>query len=82
MNPRSGPGKLYRGENFLADVLCQISRQAGGLVGQVSIVSGDKDLKPDQELVIHLPDGRKAFCTPSRSLASGDWIVLISRIEE
>jgi hypothetical protein len=82
MEQQPSPGKLYSGDNFLADVLCRISRQAGGLEGEVSIVSGDYGLRPDEELVIHLPDGRKAFCTPNRALASGTWIVHISRIEE
>jgi hypothetical protein len=82
MQQESSPGKMYRGEIFLADVLCNISRRPGGLVGEASIVAGDKDLKPNEELVIHLPDGRKAFCMPSRTLASGAWIVEISRIDE
>ena len=82
MEEQSSPGKLYSGDNILAEVLCRISRQAGGLVGELSIVSGDQRLSPDEELVIHMPDGRKAFCTPNRALASGAWIVHISRIEE
>jgi hypothetical protein len=82
MEQHPSSGKLYRGENFLADVLCNISRRPGGLVGEVSIVAGDQDLKPNEELVIHMPDGRKAFCMPSRALASGAWIVQISRIDE
>jgi hypothetical protein len=79
--PRS-PGKMYSGDDFLADVLCRIRRQGGGLEGEVSIVSGEVDLKRHADLVLHLPDGRKAFCTPSRALASGDWIVQISRLDE
>jgi hypothetical protein len=82
MEHQPGPGKLYSGDKFLADVLCRISRQAGGLVGEVSFISGDQRFRRDEDLVIHLPDGRKAFCTPNRALASGEWIVHISRIDE
>jgi hypothetical protein len=76
------PGQLYQGEDFLADVLCQISRKAGRLAGEITIVTGGAGLKPGDDLVIRLPDGRQAFCRASRALASGRWIVDISRIEE
>jgi hypothetical protein len=76
------PGQLYSGDEFLADVLCRISRQGGRLVGEARVPGSGRSLKPGEDLVIHLPDGRKAFCTPTRQLASGEWIVQISRMDE
>jgi hypothetical protein len=81
MKQQFGPGKLYSGDNFLADVICNLSHESGGLVGELTGVSGRPVLRPNEQLVLHLPDGRKAFCTHGQALASGAWLVHISRIE-
>lgn len=75
-------GQLYSGDEFLAEVLCRIGRQGGRLVGEVRLPGSGRSLKPGEDLVIHLPDGRKAFCTPNQKLASGAWIVDIGRLDE
>ncbi len=82
MDEPADPAKLYSGDNFLADVLCRLSRKAGALEAEITVPAGGHALKPDEELVIQLSDGRKAFCQGSRALASGAWIVHISRIED
>jgi hypothetical protein len=82
MEQPGDPAKLYSGDNFLADILCRLSRKSGAMEAEVTVPAGGRSLKPDEELVIHLSDGRKAFCQASRALASGAWIVHISRIEE
>src|SRR5436853_3804329 len=70
MEPPADSAKLYSGDNFLADVLCRMSRKAGSLEAEITVPAGGHSLKPDEELVIHLSDGRKAFYQGSRALAS------------